>query len=179
VSRQGLGPASDPDAPYVRLAVVGLIGRPEDSEGTTEAVAPAVGSGGRAEQRWLLLRRAGAIECWDPPGGRLERFEDLAEGARREVKEETGLSVVATGPCYAYLTYHKGERLVAVSMACRIESQGRDPDSLRLEPGVTEWGWKTQKEWEELAKSGLTSWSAQDVRRATLMALELWEAERS
>ncbi len=176
------GPASapDPDAPYVRLAVVGLICRPGGMAGDVRAdEADAVSRGDPGRDTWLLLRRAGAIECWDPPGGRLERFEDLADGVRREVREETGLSVLIGGPCYAYLTFHKGERLVAVSMACRVDPDGRDPDSVRPEPGVDEWGWRTAVEWEDLARRGLSSWSPADVRLVTRLAAEVWEADRS
>ncbi len=107
----------------------------------------------------------------------MERFEDLVDGVRREVREETGLAVVVAGPCYAYITYHKGERLVAVSMACRVDPEGRDPDSVRPEPGVDGWAWKTTGEWEELARRGLTSWSAADVRRATRLVAELWKVD--
>lgn len=166
MSWEGLAPASDPDAPYVRLAVVGLICRPRELSVD-------------AQDTWLLLRRPGAIECWDPPGGRLERFEDLTDGVRREVREETGLSVMVGGPCYAYLTYHKGERLVAVSMACRVDPDGRDPDSVRPEPGVDAWGWRTTREWEDLARGGLSSWSPGDVRRVTRLVAEVWEADLS
>ena len=94
------------------------------------------------------------------------------------MREETGLSVLVGGPCYAYLTYHKGERLVAVSMACRVDAEGRDPDNVRPEPGVDGWAWRTTAEWEEAARRGLSSWSAADVHRVTRMARELWEADR-
>ena len=170
MNREGLAPAADPEAPYARLGVVGLIMRRDTRSGVAER------TGG--QDTWLLMRPAGAIESWDPPGGRLERFEDLAEGVRREVKEETGLSVLVAGPCYAYLTYHKGERLVAVSMACRVDPEGRDADDVRPEPDVAAWGWRTAVEWEDLARRGLSSWSAADVRRVTRLVKELWEAER-
>jgi len=154
-------PAADPRAPYVRLAVVGLVYREEHSEG-----------------RWLLLHRqgvAGSPDAWDPPGGRLEEGEDLAEAVAREVLEETGLSVESAGPCYAFLTYYKGERLLAVSMACR--PRGR-LDDLRLEPGgAAAWRWSTAREWAELARAGSSSWSSADVSRATSTALVLLKGE--
>lgn len=155
-------PAADPRAPYVRLAVVGLVYREERSEG-----------------RWLLLHRQGAAgsppAAWDPPGGRLEGGEDLGEAVTREVFEETGLAVESAGPCYAFLTYYKGERLLAVSMACRPRGS---LDDLRLEPGgAAAWRWSTAREWEELARAGRSSWSPQDVSRATSTAVVLLKRE--
>lgn len=154
--------AFDPDEPYARLAAGGLIARER--------------AGREGEPLWLLLRRAGSPECWDPPGGRLERGEDLAQGVRREVHEETGLSVEVAGPCYAYLTFHKGERLLAVSMACRPVA-GAEVDAIQLEPGHTMWAWRTATEWAALAAARKSSWTPADVRRATRLAMEIWEAE--
>jgi 8-oxo-dGTP pyrophosphatase MutT (NUDIX family) len=154
-------PATDADAPYVRLAVVGLVHRAEGDEG-----------------RWLLLRRQGgerASEVWDPPGGRLERREDLTEAVQREVREETGLAVEVAGPCYAFLTFYKGERLLAVSMACRPVGIS---DELRLQPEeVTAWRWSTSEEWQTLAAAGRTSWALTDVQKATRTALTLLRKE--
>lgn len=154
------GPAADPRAPYARVAVVGLIARADHR-------------GGRPA--WLLLHRVDLGDCWDPPGGRAEEGEDLVSAVVREVREETGLEVRVVGPCYALLTVHKGERLLAVSMACRLLS---DPDAVRLEPeGAIGWRWASEEEWEELAAVGRSSWSARDVRRVAAMVAALWEVD--
>ncbi len=153
------GPAADPRAPYARLAVVGLICR-----------------GVGVDTRWLLLHRTEPFEAWDPPGGRMEAVEDLAQAVRREVMEETGLAVEVGGPCYAFLTFYEGERLLAVSMACRPSN---DPESVRLEPGgAASWRWATAEEWERLAAADLSSWDPVDVKKATRTVAALWEAER-
>lgn len=50
-------------------------------------------------ERVLLLRReAGPYAgCWSLPGGKVEPGERLAEAVRREVMEETGLTINVTG----------------------------------------------------------------------------------
>ncbi|MHB0981486.1 MAG: NUDIX hydrolase [Thermoleophilia bacterium] len=146
---------TDPDAPYARLAVVGLIREP-------------------GEGRWLLTRAprpAGTPVIWAPPGGRLERGETLADTTMREMHEEVGLQVEVAGPCYAYLTMHKGERTLAVSMACRVESPA---PSLTLAPEeAVEARWVTVGEWLEMAGGGVSLWAADDIRRATATAAVL------
>ena len=164
------GPAADPQAPYVRLAVVGLICRAAEGGGAGR------GPGKVADVHWLLLHRIQPFEAWDPPGGRVEAGEDLVRAVTREVEEETGLAVEVGGPCYAFLTFHKGERLLAVSMACRPLS---DPDAVRLEPGgAAGWRWASAQEWDQLAAKGLSSWDPADVKKATRTVAALWEAER-
>jgi 8-oxo-dGTP diphosphatase len=58
---------------------------------------PLVGVGGVVihRQRVLLVKRATEPlkHQWSIPGGLLELGEELMEGARREIKEETGLDV--------------------------------------------------------------------------------------
>ena len=152
----GAGPAADPEAPYVRVAVVGLVRRGDSG-------------------RWLLLHRSEPTDSWDPPGGRLERGEDLSQGVTRELREETGLEVEIAGPCYAYLTVYRGERLLAVTMSCRPLS---DPGRIALETGgAVGWRWVSTKEWSALAVEGRTSWSKADIIRATSAANAVWTAE--
>lgn len=147
--------ASDPDAPYARLAIVALIREP-------------------GEGRWLLTRAprpAGTPEIWSPPGGRLERGETLVDATLREMREEVGLQVEVAGPCFAFLTMHKGERTLAVSMACWVAPPA---PSLTLAPEeAVEARWVTVGEWLQAADAGLTLWAAEDVRRATATAAVL------
>ena len=176
------GPAAGPQAPYVRLALVGLIRRSGEGGGVGAIAEPEPGVGadpepgaGAGEARWLLLHRTKPFDAWDPPGGRMEAGEDLVRAVKREVEEETGLSVEVAGPCYAFLAFYRGERLLAVSMACRPVG---DADTIRLEPdGAEEWRWATGKEWEDLAAARLSSWDPKDVKKATRAVAAVWEAE--
>ena len=146
------GPAADPDAPYVRLAVVAIVREP-------------------GEGRWLLIRAPREGESWGPPGGRVERGEELADALHREIMEEVGLHVLTAGPCYAYVTVHKGERTVGVHMACR--TQDATPP-VRLDPvEATDHRWVTAEEWVEMAHAGLTPWDPDDVTRVTTLAAAL------
>jgi 8-oxo-dGTP pyrophosphatase MutT (NUDIX family) len=105
----------------------------------------------------------------------MEAGENLVQAVRREVDEETGLAIEVGGPCYAFLTFYQGERLLAVSMACRPLG---DPDEVRLEgDDVAGWRWASTPDWEELAATGASSWGPSDVKRATCMAAALWEAD--
>ena len=142
--------------PYARLAVVMLIHSAD-------------------RERILLVRPRSRPELWSPPGGRLEAGESLEAAAVREAREETGLPVRVLGPCYAYLTLHKGERTLAVSMACRTRSQ-REAPTLDQEE-ASSWRWVRPAEWVDLAAAGRSHWTAEDVRRATALARRLIDLE--
>jgi len=121
-----------------------------------------------AEGRWLLIRAPRELESWGPPGGRVERGESLADALHRELMEEVGLRVLTAGPCFAYVTMHKGERTVGVHMACR--ATGPAP-SVRLEPAeAMDHRWVTAEEWVQMAHAGLTPWDPDDVVRVTTLA---------
>lgn len=46
--------------------------------------------------RILMMEKAGKGH-WDLPGGKLDEGEDMVEGLRREIEEETGLNKVTIG----------------------------------------------------------------------------------
>ena len=58
----------------------------------------AVGCVVRKDNEFLLVREARMDKgLWNQPGGWLDKGENLVDGARREVKEETGLDVQIKG----------------------------------------------------------------------------------
>jgi ADP-ribose pyrophosphatase YjhB (NUDIX family) len=99
---------------------------------------PIVGVGGVVvhRQRALLIRRG----CeplkgqWSIPGGVLELGEELAEGVRRELKEETGLEVEPLEIIAAFdRITRQGKRVkyhyVIVDYVCRLKRGRLKPAS--------------------------------------------------
>jgi len=67
---------------------------------TQRTILPAVSVALQRDERLLLVRRgrAPSLGYYAFPGGRVEAGETLEEAARRELAEETGLSVGALSP---------------------------------------------------------------------------------
>jgi len=91
---------------------------------------PIVGVGGVVVYRGrvLLIRRGSEPlkGAWSIPGGLLELGEELAEGVRRELKEETGLDVKPLEVLAVFdRVFREGPRVryhyVIVDYACRLK----------------------------------------------------------
>ncbi len=67
------------------------------------------------QERALLIRRRDNGH-WEPPGGILELDEDILDGMRREVAEETGLQVVPSALTGVYKNMTRG--IVALVFRC-------------------------------------------------------------
>jgi len=114
---------------------------------------PIVGVGGVVihRRRALLIRRG----CeplkgqWSIPGGMLELGEDLAEGVRRELKEETGLDVepIEMVAVFDRITREGGRvkyHYVIVDYVCRLKGGDLAPAS-----DVTDARWVRREEMPE------------------------------
>jgi len=66
----------------------------------------------------LLVRQAKGNRRWALPGGKVKRFESLKAALKREVREETGLKVLAAEPIDFYDRYGSGN--VTVLFKARV-----------------------------------------------------------
>ncbi len=75
----------------------------------------------RHQERWLVGRRGPGrpyAGYWEFPGGRVEPTENPREAAVREVREETGLDVVAIGDLGSVSSRRAEQELVLHLIAC-------------------------------------------------------------
>jgi ADP-ribose pyrophosphatase YjhB (NUDIX family) len=93
--------------------------------------------------RALLVRRHDNGH-WEPPGGILELNEDIEDGLRREVREETGLAVEPTALTGVYKNVVRG--IVALVFRCR--ATGGD---LSISSETAEFRWAEAAEVTRLA----------------------------
>ena len=101
----------------------------------------------RPDGRVLLVRHS-YRRRWGFPGGLLKRGEELADGARREVREEVGIDVELLGEP-TMVVAPKPRRVDAV-YRCRV-ADGVDPDAARpSSPEILEARWVLRDELPEL-----------------------------
>ena len=113
----------------------------------------------RPDGRMLVIQRT--TGTWEPPAGRLQPGESFAQGAVRELYEETSLLVAPQ----KILATWVGERpeggvLAAVTYAARMGEEA-SVQEVRLSEEHLDYAWVTLDEWLELP----SWWSPENIRR--------------
>jgi 8-oxo-dGTP diphosphatase len=93
--------------------------------------------------RALLIRRRDTRH-WEPPGGVLELDESIEAGLRREVREETGLTVEPVALTGVYKNMTRG--IIALVFRCTVVS-----GHLTLNDEVAGFQWATPAEVKAMA----------------------------
>jgi len=93
------------------------------------------------DQALLIQRRDN--HHWEPPGGVLELGESIEDGLRREVREETGLTVEPGNLTGVYKNMKRG--IVALVFRCTITA-----GQLAANDEVTAFRWATERDIRDL-----------------------------
>ena len=93
--------------------------------------------------RALLIRRRDTLH-WEPPGGVLELDESIEAGLRREVREETGLTIEPVALTGVYKNMARG--IVALVFRCKVVS-----GHLTVNDEVSGFQWATLEEVKAMA----------------------------
>jgi ADP-ribose pyrophosphatase YjhB (NUDIX family) len=90
------------------------------------------------DDRALLIQRKDNAH-WEPPGGILEVDERITDGLRREVREETGLTVEPVGLTGVYKNMSRG--IIALVFRCRATG-----GTLTVNPEVIAFHWASKED---------------------------------
>ena len=80
----------------------------------------------------LLVRHRAGPEPWSLPGGGVARYERLAEAARREAQEETGVAVRIERLLGIYDSFHDGVSNYIAVFVCAPLGDPNPPRSLEI-----------------------------------------------
>ena len=99
----------------------------------------------KKENKFLIVKRSSAAKvfpnCWDFPGGKLEHGETAIEGLKREVREETTLSIFVGKPIFTFIQNPTGHFVLIIVYETQI-LQGE----VTLSKEHSEYKWETKEE---------------------------------
>lgn len=108
----------------------------------------------------FLVLKSSFNNKWELPGGLLEISENLNSGLKREVKEETNLTISIDKVIYLYPHIHKNfqlfdgrkvqARILEIFYHCKLVS-----GKIKLSEEHTEHEWITRQEFKKRHKSGV------------------------
>lgn len=118
----------------------------------------------RDDGRILLVQQVYRTH-WGVPGGLLQRNEEPAEAARREVFEEVGLTIELEGePCVVFEP--DPQRVDVVYRARPIDEAGA-ANAAPCSPEITDTGWFSREDLPELQAETVTALAALDRRSSS------------
>jgi ADP-ribose pyrophosphatase YjhB (NUDIX family) len=112
----------------------------------TRLLRPAVKGLVERDGRYLLLEQPVG---WVPPGGGVEHGETFREALRREVREETALSVSVGDPVGAFTFALQGVHVCVTVFECKAGEGEVDPSADPEEP-ISAAGWFAPGEFADL-----------------------------
>jgi 8-oxo-dGTP pyrophosphatase MutT (NUDIX family) len=105
------------------------------------------------KEEWLFIYRRGK---WDLPKGKIDKGEQQAAAALREVEEETGLSNLELGKLIAttYHTYNDyGHHTLKPTYWYAMKAKSAAVLVPQTTEDITEIGWMSQIKWKEIQKN--------------------------
>lgn len=74
------------------------------------------------DNHFLLLKRTNPPLMWGPPGGKLNINEDPIEGLKREVREETNLTIEVITPVTTWFGSFNKSQILSIDYLCYYRS---------------------------------------------------------
>ena len=110
-------------------------------------------AGGLVENNDDLMLLIYRNDMWDLPKGKLEKFETIEDGAKREVEEECGVSNLQI-VSEAFTSYHlyqmKGETCIKLTYWFRMKTESAESLVPQTEEGITQVVWTNRSDVIEL-----------------------------